>query len=173
MTVLSQSPWKSRVTCYSKSLTFPDIHGHHRFLCIRHPIGHLTLLSHSPFHRVSTLLPGKRTSRTIVVTERVLPETIQLRTSNVFHSPHPLQPANVFFFSIITGQTPQHIIAVLPAGSLLGTLAVTQLADHINRKDNHVVWFNLGVRIDSPMYIYRTSPPPNWFLKMFITNLSI
>ena len=30
-TVLSESPWKCRVTCYSELSSSPDIHGHHRF----------------------------------------------------------------------------------------------------------------------------------------------
>ena len=65
MAVLSESPWKSRVTRHRKSLSFPN-HLYHnrrrrRLLCARHPIGHLTLLSLSLFHRVSTLLPGKPT----------------------------------------------------------------------------------------------------------------
>ena len=32
ITVLIENPWKSRVTCYSESLTFPDIRHRHRLL---------------------------------------------------------------------------------------------------------------------------------------------
>ena len=49
----------------------------------------------------------------------------------------PLQPANVNFFPLLSvARPPQQggIVASMPAGSLMGALAVTQLADRIGRK---------------------------------------
>ena len=65
-TVLSQNPWKSRVTCHRKLLillrSIPTIMtmGAH-FLSTRHQTGHSTLLLHSPSRQVSTTSPGKPT----------------------------------------------------------------------------------------------------------------
>ena len=69
---------RGKVTCYSESSRPPNIRGHQRFLCARHPIGHLTLLSRLLFHRVSTPSPGKLTLSSDLLT---------LSSSSLFHVP--------------------------------------------------------------------------------------
>ena len=55
----------------------------------------------------------------------------------------------------------------MPAGSLVGALAVTQLADRIGRKKTIIL---SGDRINSPMYIHRTYPLFTWFVYKFFIN---